>query len=299
MPTEAFAITLVTPDPSQVEAVYQIDRNGRAPTQVFPKEQGLTGKILAAGKSIYIPDVEQNGEVEGLHFGSPDCARSILAVPLRVGDRIIGMLSSQSYQPNAYTTEDQYLLEMLAATAAIAIENSRLLKEIQWLAITDPLTGLYNRRRLFELAGREVERYRRFGRPFCVYMLDIDHFKEINDTYGHIAGDQVLVELAQRLKKRTRDIDIIGRYGGEEILVVLPETQLPQAVQAAERARIYVQERPIHTERGDIPVTISAGVAQIEAHIPELASLVDRADSAMYAAKQAGRNQVMAYKDSK
>jgi diguanylate cyclase (GGDEF)-like protein/PAS domain S-box-containing protein len=299
MPTEAFVITLVAPDTTQAEAVYLIDKDGRAPRQSFPREQGLTGKVLAVGKTIYIPDADQVSNIEGQHFGSQEHTRSILALPLRSGDRIIGMISAQSYQPNAYSSEDQYLLEMLAATAAIAIENSRLLKEIQWLAITDPLTGLYNRRGLFQLAEREVERYRRFGRPFCVYMIDIDHFKQINDTHGHAAGDQVLVGLAKRLKQRIRDIDIIGRYGGEELLVVLPETQLAQGLLAAERARGHVEQHPIRTEHGEIPVTISVGVAEIDAQISDLAALVDRADSAMYAAKQAGRNRVMAYRGEK
>jgi diguanylate cyclase (GGDEF)-like protein len=296
MPAEAFAITLVTPDSSQVEAVYWVDKTGRTPQQFLPKESGLTGKVLKAQKTIYIPDIHQAVDVEGLNNGSLEHTRSVLALPLRAGDHILGMLSVQSYQPNAYSPEDQYLLEMLAATAAIAIENSRLLKEIQWLAITDPLTGLYNRRGLFQLAEREVDRYRRYGRPFCVYMLDIDQFKQINDTYGHAAGDQVLVGLANRLKQRIRDIDIIGRYGGEEILVVLTETHLSKALLAAERARSHVQQYPISTDRGEIPVTVSIGVAEIDAQIGDLATLVDRADSAMYAAKQAGRNQVMAYR---
>jgi len=296
MPAEAFAITLVTTDPTQVETVYLIDKDGRAPRQFFPKERGLTGKVLKIGKTIHIPDVDQVNDVEELKYNSLEYTRSVLALPLRAGDHILGVLSVQSYQPNAYSSEDQYLLEMLAATAAIAIENSRLLKEIQWLAITDPLTGLYNRRGLFQLAEREVDRYQRYGRPFCVYMLDIDQFKQINDTYGHAAGDQVLVGLASRLKQRIRDIDIIGRYGGEEILVVLTETQLSQAMLAAERARNHVQQYPIPTDRGDIPVTVSIGVAEIDAQIGDLATLVDRADNAMYAAKQAGRNQVMAYR---
>lgn len=295
MPAEAFVITLVTPDLAHAEAVYLVDKDGRAPNQLFSKDQGLTGRVLADGKTINIPDVAQTPSLAGLHFGSKEYTRSILALPLRAGDHLIGMLSVQSYQPNAYTPEDEYLLEMLAATAAIAIENSRLLKEIQWLAITDPLTGLYNRRGLFELAEREVERYRRFGRPFCVYMLDIDLFKQINDTYGHAAGDQVLVGLTNRLKQRIRDVDIIGRYGGEEIVVVLPETQLSQALRAAERARNHIMKDPINTDRGDIAVTVSIGVAEIDTQVADLAALVDRADSAMYAAKQAGRNRVMAY----
>ncbi len=295
MPAEAFTITLLTPNSSQAEAVYRVDKDGRAAQHFFPKERGLTGKVLAIGKTIYIPDVDQAPEIDGLN-NSPEHTRSVLALPLRAGDHILGTLSVQSYLPNAYSSEDQYLLEMLAATAAIAIENSRLLKEIQWLAITDSLTGLYNRRGLFQLAEREVDRYQRYGRPFCVYMLDIDQFKQINDTYGHTAGDQVLIGLANRLKQRIRDIDIIGRYGGEEILVVLPEIQLSQAMLAAERVRNHVQQYPIPTDRGDIPVTVSIGVAQIDAQIGDLATLVDRADSAMYTAKQAGRNQVMAYR---
>ena len=299
MPVEAIAITLITPDSTQAEAVYLIDKDGRAPNQLFPKDQGLTGNVLGSGTTINIPDVNQSPNLRGLHFGSQEQTRSVLALPLRAGERIIGMLSVQSYQPNAYSSEDEYLLEMLAATAAIAIENSRLLKEIQWLAITDPLTGLYNRRGLFELAEREVERYRRFGRPFCVYMLDIDLFKQINDTYGHAAGDQVLVGLARRLQQRIRDVDIIGRYGGEEIVVVLPETQLSQALLAAERARNHIQGHPIATDKGDIPVTVSIGVAEIDAQVSDLAALVDRADSAMYAAKQAGRNRVLAYQVEK
>jgi diguanylate cyclase (GGDEF)-like protein len=276
-----------------------IDKNGRAPQQLFDKRTGLTGKVLEIGRTLYIPDVEITPDFSGIHFGKREHTRSVLALPLQVGDRMIGMLSVQSYQPNAYTIEDQYLIEMLAVTAAIAIENSRLLKEIQWLAITDPLTNLYNRRGLFELGEREVERFRRFDRPFCVFMIDLDLFKLVNDTHGHAIGDQVLVGLTRGLQGQIREIDIIGKYGGEEIVVVLPETEIEAAMQAAERLRQFVQAHPFPTDRGDITVTISIGVAQISAHITDLATLIDRADSAMYVAKQAGRNLVRAYVESK
>jgi diguanylate cyclase (GGDEF)-like protein len=299
MPTEAFVITLVNADNPQAEAVFLIDKNGRAPQQLFDKRTGLTGKVLEIGRTLYIPDVEITPDFSGIHFGKREHTRSVLALPLQVGDRMIGMLSVQSYQPNAYTIEDQYLIEMLAVTAAIAIENSRLLKEIQWLAITDPLTNLYNRRGLFELGEREVERFRRFDRPFCVFMIDLDLFKLVNDTHGHAIGDQVLVGLTRGLQGQIREIDIIGKYGGEEIVVVLPETEIEAAMQAAERLRQFVQAHPFPTDRGDITVTISIGVAQISAHITDLATLIDRADSAMYVAKQAGRNLVRAYVESK
>ena len=295
MPAEAFAITLITPNNTQAEAVYLVDKDGRVPAQLFPKEQGLTGKVLEAGKTLYIPDVSLEADFPGMHFGAPEHTCSVLALPLRAGDRFIGMLSAQSYQPDAYTPEDGYLLEMLAATAAVALENTRLLKEIQWLAITDPLTGLYNRRGLFEVGEREVDRYRRFRRPFCVFLLDIDMFKLVNDSYGHYIGDQVLLKMTESLQSQSRDIDILGRYGGEELVMILPETGLEQAIQVAERARIFVQDHPFSTDRGEISVTISIGVAEMDPSTHDLATLIDRADKAMYAAKQAGRNRVQVY----
>lgn len=298
MPTEAFAITLVDEVQRDIEAVYLIDKDGRAPSQRIPMHSGLSGRVIASGKPIHIADLEQESNFFGIHFGSPQHARSILAVPLRTGEKIIGMLSAQCYQPNAYTEEDQRLLEMLAANAAIAIENSRLLKEIQWLAITDPLTGLYNRRGLFDYGQREVERFRRFGRPFSAILIDIDLFKQINDTYGHAAGDQVLVALANGLGSQIREgIDIIGRYGGEEIVILLPETELRGGLQVAERLRQYVEANPIVTDRGTIPITISAGVAEFKETTPDLAMLIDHADSAMYTAKQSGRNRCKAYQE--
>jgi diguanylate cyclase (GGDEF)-like protein len=297
MPVEAFAITLLDEEKHEVEAVYLIDKGGRSPTMRIPQGEGLTGRVLALGMSLYIEDVQANSNTAGVHFGSPESVRSILAVPLRFGDRLIGMISAQSYQPHAYTTEDQYLLEMLAANTAIAIQNADLLKKIHWLGITDPLTDLYNRRGFFDLAGREVERFRRFGHPFCALMVDIDNFKQVNDTHGHAIGDQVLIALAKGLELQIRDVDFIGRYGGEEFVIVLPETELPAAIQAAERLREYVENQPITTDRGVLSITVSIGVAKFEENIPELAILIDRADSAMYLAKQSGRNQVKVYQD--
>ncbi|MBN2148842.1 MAG: GAF domain-containing protein [Anaerolineales bacterium] len=295
MPVDAFTITLVDEETDEIEAVYLIDRNQRSPSMRSPKNQGLSGKVISSGQSIYFDDFIKEQSWNGVHFGSESHTRSILAVPLRTGDHVIGMISAQSYEPHAYSTEEQYLLEMLAAHAAIAIQNTRLIKQIQWLAITDPLTGLFNRRGLFDLGQREVERFRRFGRPFVAIMLDIDLFKIVNDTYGHNTGDQVLIALANELKERVRDVDVVGRYGGEELVVVLPETDLEGGIQAAERLRIFIENMPIPTDRGLLSITISMGVAEFHANIPDLATLIDRADSAMYQAKQAGRNQVRGY----
>jgi diguanylate cyclase (GGDEF)-like protein len=296
MPVDAFTITLVAEETEEIEAVYLIDRGERSPMMRSPKDKGLSGRVISSGQSLYIDDFIKEENWNGVHYGSSEHTRSILAVPLRSGDGVIGMISAQSYKPHAYSTEDQYLLEMLAAHAAIAVENTRLIKQIQWLAITDPLTGLYNRRGLFDLGQREVERFRRFNHPFVAIMLDIDLFKTVNDTFGHNIGDQVLIALADEMRKRVRvDVDVVGRYGGEELVIILPETDQAGGIQAAERLRKYIEDLPIPTERGNLSITISMGVAEFRAHIPDLATLIDRADSAMYQAKQSGRNQVRGY----
>ena len=295
MKVDAFTITLVDEETDEIEAVYLIDSGVRSPVVRVSKGQGLSGRVIASGQSIFIDDFAKEQAWNGVHFGSVAHTRSILAVPLRSGDQVIGMISAQAYEPHAYSTEHQYLLEMLASHAAIAVENTRLIKQIQWLAITDPLTGLYNRRGLFEYGQREVDRFRRFGRPFVAIMLDIDLFKNVNDTHGHNIGDQVLVVLANELHKKVRDIDILGRYGGEEIVIILPETDQVGGIQMAERLRKHIAGLFFPTDRGEIRITVSMGVAEIKSHIPDLATLIDRADSAMYQAKQAGRNQVRGY----
>jgi diguanylate cyclase (GGDEF)-like protein len=139
------------------------------------------------------------------------------------------------------------------------------------------------------LAENELNRARRFQYPVSAIMLDVDHFKQVNDTYGHAVGDQVLRVVAERCHESIRDIDILGRYGGEEFAITLPATDLSGAHSVAERLRRSIADVPIPTERGDITITISLGVAS---NTQDVATLVNRADAAMYAAKQAGRNCV-------
>ncbi len=218
--------------------------------------------------------------------------RSILAVPMRLGDEVIGMLSTQSYKPKAFTPEDERLLEMLASYAAIALNNAHLFREVQKLAITDPLTGAYNRRQLFDLGQREFNRAHRFERPFSVILLDIDRFKVVNDTYGHATGDLVLRVLTQRIQDTIREIDILARYGGEEFVVLLPETGKEAALSVAERLRNLAGRTPIPTEHGDVIVTVSIGLTEISSDIQDFSALVSKADAAMYAAKRGGRDRI-------
>lgn len=298
MPAEAFVITLLDEANQMIEAVYLIDRAGRARGERIPANCGLSGQVIASGISLCIKDVlEETGSRAGMpldsvHFGDDEEVRSVLAVPMHLGGKVIGMLSAQSYQPYTYTPEDQYLLEMLAAYAAIALENALLFGEVQRLAITDSITGIFNHRHLFELARREFTRARRFGRPLSMIMLDIDHFKPVNDTYGHPTGDQVLHSLAHFLQGKIREVDILARYGGEEFTIILPETDLAAAYLLAERLRKEVAAQAFATDKADIRITISIGVTTLTEETPDLAALVSCVDSAMYDAKHDGRNRV-------
>jgi diguanylate cyclase (GGDEF)-like protein len=168
----------------------------------------------------------------------------------------------------------------------------KALEEVERLAITDSLTGLYNHRHLFELAGREFQRARRYQLPLSVMMVDIDEFKRVNDTHGHAAGDQILQGVAECCRRELREVDVIGRYGGDEFVALLPETGLPAACQVAERLRKSIAEKTLDTKAGRISVTVSLGIAALgDEHLtPD--SLLDRADQALYVAKRNGRNRV-------
>jgi diguanylate cyclase (GGDEF)-like protein len=298
MSAEAFVICMDDPSAESIEAVYLTDRGGRAQKQVIPAGKGMSGYVIANGKSLIIHDMleeEHNARQDGLdfiHFGSPDVVRSILAVPLWLGGEVIGAISAQSYQPHAYDEEDLALLEMLASYAAIALENSRLFKKIERLAITDSLTDVYNRRHLFVLGQREFNRARRFNRPLSVIFIDIDHFKEVNDHYGHRAGDQVLTLIARTIQEHIRDIDVMGRYGGEEFLLLIPEVNRESSRHIAERIRTSVEKALRKSRFSKPPITISLGVVELTDDIPTLSALVASADAAMYDAKRSGRNRV-------
>jgi eukaryotic-like serine/threonine-protein kinase len=219
-----------------------------------------------------------------------------LYVPLHLRDNVLGALSVDSRESHRpFTQADIGPLSTLADYAAIAVYNARLFAEVQVAAITDELSGIFNRRHVMALAEQEYQRARRFGRPLSALMIDIDNFKRVNDTYGHAAGDQVIVEVARRLKSSVRTIDIPGRYGGEEFVLFLPETALPGAGLLGNRLRSGMAGAPIATVVGSLTVTISLGVATTQPDLPDVATLVANADSALYAAKQAGRNRVAAF----
>jgi diguanylate cyclase (GGDEF)-like protein len=172
-------------------------------------------------------------------------------------------------------------------------ELKKALMELEKLATTDPLTGVYNRRQLFKIGEQELQRSQRHNRPLSILMLDIDHFKKINDLYGHSVGDQALIFLTETIIKSLRTSDFFGRFGGEEFVVILPETTLTEALDIAERLRRHIAEISFLSSGQFISLTVSIGVANFETSSANFDYLLHKADQALYEAKHQGRNRVV------
>ena len=201
-------------------------------------ERGISRCVAVQGEILYVPDVTQDDRYVS---GVPE-ARSELAVPIKIRDRVLGVLNVESDKTDAFDVDEALLLQALASQLAVALELNRARAELDRLTITDPLTGVYNRRYLDRVLPTEKDRAERFERPFALLMLDLDDFKTVNDQYGHRQGDQILVAFAQSLQRNVRSIDAVIRYGGDEFLVVLLETDLEGAEKAARRIRRRVVE---------------------------------------------------------
>lgn len=259
----------------------------------LPGSKGYAARAVKERKSLLIDDLqEETGILEDSGFSDMNAARSIIVAPLLVGEHVLGAIALDSPKVGAFGETDLRLLVSFATTTTTAIQNATLHSEVQKQAITDTLTGLYNRRGFFELSQREIDRVRRFGHPLSAIMLDIDHFKLVNDTYTHAVGDEVLQLLAERLRNSLREVDILGRYGGEEFVILLPETDLFGACTIAERLRKSVEETGLTTSTGPISITVSLGVTRATPSTTDLSELINQADIALYSAKQAGRNRV-------
>jgi diguanylate cyclase (GGDEF)-like protein/PAS domain S-box-containing protein len=273
--------------------------------QAAPGEPTMTAAVLEAGRVLVTEDTSQKDYVSQ-RIASIIPVGAVMGLPLIADERKLGAALICYDTPRRFKPDEIALGEQAGAQVALAIAKAQSLEAersraeelrqsnvlIKQLAITDDLTGLYNRRGLMEFGKREVERALRFSRPLSAILLDIDHFKQVNDRYGHPLGDIVLRQLAECCRGNVRTIDITCRYGGDELFILLPESGLAQAVQVAERLRHIISELVIQTQRGDIRITFSAGVVELSQETHTLEQLFDQADRQLYRAKHNGRNRV-------
>jgi diguanylate cyclase (GGDEF)-like protein/PAS domain S-box-containing protein len=290
VPHDAVNIMLVEDETARIVRCHgyrELGREEQALSSKFKiRESPQLYQMAQTHKPVTFPDTRR------LPNWDSAWVRSYAGAPIISKERLVGFINLIGLTPGFFSQEHAIRLQAFADQAAIAIENARLYAEVQRLATLDDVTGIYNRRRLFELGHRELERSRRYQTPLAAILIDIDLFKKINDTFGHNTGDRVLAGIASVISWNIREVDLFGRYGGEEFVVLLPQTDRQSGLEVAERLRALVASQNYETDRGPISVTISLGLALLTDGIPSLATLIDRADQAMYAAKQAGRNRV-------
>ncbi len=249
---------------------------------------GVAGWVAQTAQPALVLDYERDPRFQYLKYEHHFC--SVLSLPLVIKGEVIGVLEILKLEPAAFTRDDLRTLTIIANQAAFAIRNAHLYSEVMQLAITDSVTGLGNHRLFKEVLANELARAKRYGRQLSLLMLDIDHFKKINDYYGHQMGDSVLMELGRQLKALIRNTDLAARYGGEEFCLILPETGPVEAMASAERIRRKVDEKKFV---GSLRLTVSIGVATYPRHATDLDGLIRAADSACYEAKGQGRNLVV------
>lgn len=260
--------------------------------------EGISGLVAETGGPVMVPDVSADSRfVERTCFPGHG---AFLCVPLQIKrGPVIGVLNAHKPEPQAFTRGDLEQFQAVANQVAVALENAQLYQRTKELSSRDELTGLFNRRYFFENLETEVQRARRYRRAFTVLMLDLDHFKQYNDSHGHLHGDQALRQTAELLLGNTRRADVVARFGGEEFVIMLPEIDKPGGTLVAEKIRIKLAQYPFHgRERqpsGQLTVTIGLAIYPFDSdHGLEL---VDRADRALYVGKRQGGNRVVLASD--
>ncbi|MBI4730225.1 MAG: diguanylate cyclase [Acidobacteria bacterium] len=274
---------------------WSAEREGPPPPRGAAVEfgDGLAGAVAASMIPARVPSRER--EALCPRTPEPSCETAV-AAPLARGEQLVGVLALYGRNED-FTEDDLATLTSFARQASVAIENVMLREESRQESITDPLTGIWNRRYLQAALTTEVERARRYGRPLSVIMIDIDRFKDVNDAHGHQRGDGVLVELCRRVGDRVRArVDTLARYGGEEFVVVLPETPLAGAVSVARKLLAAVRSEPFAGQAGEpaLRITLSAGVAEFPSDASTGEALLRAADEALYRAKRGGRDRLEA-----
>jgi len=250
----------------------------------IPLGTGILGRVARTGESAL---VQTTGEAQ-LQGVLPD-ARAVLCIPISYGETLLGVLNVESRNENAFTPQDVLVMNTLADLLATALHNAFVFQKLQQQSITDGLTGIKTRRFFWEALSSEWKRASRSGRPFSVVLMDLDKFKGVNDSLGHLEGDLVLAHVGRLLEQRCRQSNVVARYGGDEFIILMPETGVDQAQVLAERLRHWVATDTMLNEHH---ITGSFGVASFPVHGFSVEDLIRVADAGMYVSKHAGGDRV-------
>lgn len=261
--------------------------------QTFRHNSGLVSMVVANRHPLpYRGDYDPARQVVFSKRLKPPDMPSLIVLPLTVHDSALGTLVLGSNQKGAFGDSVRPTLEVLARHVAVSLANARMVKRLEDLATTDGLTGHFNKRALTEVARQKIRSAERFKKPLSLLVCDIDHFKKVNDTYGHDMGDVVIKGFADVLRRTKRETDAVGRFGGEEFVLVCEETDADGAELLAERVRSELESTTFHTEQGTLSVTCSLGVATFPQAGVDWESLFKATDEALYVSKRSGRNRV-------
>jgi diguanylate cyclase (GGDEF)-like protein len=301
--SDAYFVAIYVPEDHQLDIRILIDQGKRYPSEKVDADIGLSSWIVKNREPLLIHDLRKEINtlpVKPVMIGEKRLTRSWLGVPMLIENELIGLLVVASYQPNVFDEMDQLPLEQIAQQAVLCIQNARHHEEVTRQAKLDSLTGVSNHNNFIERLYEEAEAAKSTLAPLSLIMLDIDHFKLYNDTYGHIVGDQVLKLTVQAIQSHIKKTDTIGRWGGEEFGVILPNATTTQANMVANRIRQTLAELPLFDVEGlTIPKpTISQGIGTMPDHTSDIDELVIIADRALYKAKDKGRDQVAEGKPS-
>lgn len=260
---------------------------------------GLSSSILSKSQPTVIKNVSDNPK-----FNNPillkEGIKSLIAVPLILESEIVGILYVDDFKPRDFKEGEVLALSLLANQAALAIKEAHLHEEIEKLAITDSLTGLYNHRFFYERLKEEIKRSRRYRLNFSVIMIDLDDFKSFNDRFGHLTGDYILRKVGEKINELIRDTDFPARYGGEEFSIILPQTNTEEATGVANRIRKAIENLILKEGNNYLgKLTLSAGISTYPFHGTTETELIGAADRALYVAKNSGKNQVVVFDETK
>ena len=256
--------------------------------------EGIAGHVAKYGERLVVPDVRADQRfAKRIDQVTQWETQSIICIPLRAKLRVLGVIQLVNVDMAHFGHEEQFFLQALCDYAAIAIENARAVEKIQELTITDDCTGLYNARHLYKTLETEVYRSARFGYEFSVIFIDLDHFKQVNDTHGHLIGSKLLAEIGYLIKAQLRLIDFAFRYGGDEFVVLLPQTSKDAALVVARRLRDSLRSSIFCKEEGlNLNVRASIGLATYPHDAKTPHDLIRQADEMMYLVKNSTRDNI-------